>query len=113
MGEAKRRREALTDYERTMQALARKMTDDGRLVEAGWVGLRAAWVSPEASDLQVAEMRKAFMAGAQHLFTSIMHILDEDREPTAADLARMSAIDRELTEFGQTLLADLPVEGRG
>jgi hypothetical protein len=44
-------------------------------------------------------MRGAFFAGAQHLFASIMVIMDPGAEPTAADLARMSQIHEELERF--------------
>lgn len=113
MGEAKRKREQMTEYERAMTDLGRKLADDGRLIEAGWVGLRKGWVPEDAPPEQLADMRKAFMAGAQHLFTSIMNVMDEDREPTEADLRRMDLIHRELEEFGTTLVIDLPVEGNG
>jgi hypothetical protein len=42
------------------------------------------------------ELQLAFMAGADHLFSSIMNILDADAEPTDADLRRMDQIHREL-----------------
>jgi len=113
MGEAKRREAAMTPFEREMTALGRKLADDGKLIEAGWIGLRKVWLPPDATPEQVRDLRKAFMAGANHLFASIMNILDDDREPTAADLYRMDMINRELDEFGKTLAIDLPVEGHG
>lgn len=113
MGEAKKRRAAMTDYEREMTDLGRKLADDGKLIDAGWVGLRKVWLPADAPPEQVTELRKAFMAGAAHLFTSIMNVLDDDREPTEADLRRMDQIDKELEAFGKTLAIDLPVEGHG
>jgi hypothetical protein len=47
------------------------------------------------------------MAGAQHLFASIMGILDPGREPTARDMARMSMIANELDAFTQEMKARL------
>jgi hypothetical protein len=44
-------------------------------------------------------MHYAFMAGAQHLFSSIMTILDPEAEPTERDLKRMDLIDQELEAF--------------
>lgn len=79
--------------------LQRRLTDKGLLIEAGWIGLRIACIPPDASELQLDEMRGAFFAGAQHLFSSMMSILDEDREPTENDLRRMDLIDKELRAF--------------
>jgi hypothetical protein len=79
--------------------LSRKLTDEGKLIEAGWISLRIAAMPPNAPDIQLSEMRTAFFAGAQHLFGSIMSIMDEDREPTEDDLGRMDLIDAELHQF--------------
>ena len=98
MGEAKRREAMRSELEK----LTRSLTDKGLLVEAGFVGLRAAAMSPDAPQIQVDEMRMAFMAGAQHLFASIMTILDPGEEPTNADLRRMDLIDKELRAFGES-----------
>lgn len=95
-----------------LEALSRKLADDGKLIEAGWVALRLKAMAPDAPPIQVREMRMAFMAGAQHLFASIMTILDPGDEPSEADLARMSLISNELETFGNELVAWLPTEGR-
>lgn len=79
--------------------LSRALTDQGKLIEAGWIGLRLAAIPTDAPEIQLQEMRNAFFAGAQHLFSSIMTIMDEDREPTEADLERMSLISNELDVF--------------
>src|ERR1700687_2995633 len=85
--------------------LTRELVDKGKLIEAGWVGLRLMSVPPEASDTQVNEMRKAFFAGAQHLYASILGMLEPDAEPTNKDLERMGLIDAELQLFIKTLTA--------
>lgn len=82
-----------------LRRLERELVDKGKLIESGWVGLRLAAIPEEAGKLQLEEMRNAFFAGAQHLFASIMDVLDDDREPTAADLARMGLIQSELDVF--------------
>jgi hypothetical protein len=79
--------------------LGRELVDKGKLIEAGWVSLRLIAISPEADALQLNEMRMAFFAGAQHLFGSIMSIMEEDREPTENDMRRMSQISDELDLF--------------
>lgn len=84
---------------RDLERLSREMTDKGRLIEAGFLGLRLAAMDPNAPPVQIGEMRMAFFAGAQHLFASIMTILDPGEEPTERDLKRMDAISAELQEF--------------
>lgn len=86
-----------------LERLSRELTDKGKLIEAGWIGLRLAVVPADAPKVQLEEMRKAFFAGALHLFSSIMTILDEGREPSAEDLRRMGLIDTELRSFGHDL----------
>lgn len=86
-----------------LEALSRRLTDDGKLIEAGWVGLRLMAVPPNAPAVQLDEMRMAFMAGALHLFSSIMTILDPGLDETEADLRRMGQINQELEAFGEEL----------
>lgn len=76
--------------------LTKKLIDDGKLIEAGFVGLRMQAISPDAPDIQVREMRLAYLAGAQHLFFSIVSVLDSAHEPTERDMERMAKIDAEL-----------------
>jgi hypothetical protein len=82
-----------------LERLTRELTDQGKLIEAGWIGLRLAAVPDNASAIQLDEMRSAFFAGAQHLFTSIMTILEPGAEPTDVDLNRLTLINDELMEF--------------
>ena len=95
-----------------LEMLSRKMADEGKLIEAGWVGMRLACIPGDAPAVQLAEMRFAFMAGAQHLFTSMLTILDPDDEPSEADMRKMELIDAELQAFGKELEARLPTGGR-
>jgi hypothetical protein len=96
-----------------LERFSRELTDKGKLIEAGWIGLRLAAVPPDASAVQLDEMRTAFFAGAQHLFSSIMTILEPDAEPTDKDLERLDLIDRELQSFIQRFeLRHFPAEGR-
>lgn len=106
MGESKRRADAATPYERAMQELTRKLVDDGKLIEAGWVSLRKVFLPPNTPDHQVNDMRKAFMAGAQHAWSSLLTMLEEGEDPTTADLSRMGKIQAELDAFGAELARD-------
>lgn len=94
-----------------LERLSKELTDQGKLIEAGFVGLRLAAIPDDAPDTQVTEMRNAFFAGAQHLYASLMTILDPGDEPTEADLNRMSLIADELSAFGDQLIKDLPTGG--
>lgn len=94
-----------------LNTMAREFTDKGKLIEVGWIGLRLAAIPIDAPQLQIDEMRNAFFAGAQHLFGSIMGILDPGAEPTDADLNRLTLIDKELRDFLRTFELNIRTEG--
>lgn len=79
--------------------LAKVATDKGRLIEIGWISMLLYVIPKDAPETQVSEMHKAFFMGAQHLYASIMGILDPGAEPTEKDLQRMSLIHEELETF--------------
>jgi hypothetical protein len=82
-----------------LERLTRELTDSGKLIEVGWVGLRIACDLIDAPADQLREMRMAFFAGAQHLFGSIMSVLEPGEEPTDKDMQRMDLIHKELDAF--------------
>lgn len=91
-----------------VDALTKRLTDEGRIIEAGWAAYRGLVMSPTSPPLQVTETRKAFYAGAQHLFGSIMTVMgDGDTEPTPEDLHRVTQINDELEGFKGELLAEI------
>jgi hypothetical protein len=79
--------------------IGKEWTDKGKLIEGGFQAMRIIAMDPDAPPDQVREMRMAFFGGAQHLFGTIMSILDPGNEPTDADMRRMDLIDKELKEF--------------
>lgn len=96
-----------------LEKLTRALTDAGKIIEAGWVSLKLSAIDPSAPPDQLSEMRIAFFAGAQHLFGSIMTMLDPGDEPSDKDLRRMDLIDRELKEFiKQFAHRHIPTKGR-
>lgn len=95
-----------------LQELHRKFADSGKLIEAGWISLRIAAIPLDAPQVQIDEMRNAFMAGAQHVFASIMQFLDPGEDPTDADMRRMDLIAAELELFGKELQGRLRKPGR-
>jgi len=100
MGEAKRRAAMSRDeFHKLMDDITKKLTDERKVIAAGFVGFSKAAIPDDAPDIQRREMCIAFFAGADHLFCSMMSILDPGTEPTDADLARMDAIHQELERF--------------
>jgi N-acetylmuramic acid 6-phosphate (MurNAc-6-P) etherase len=113
MGEAKRRKSQREMIDEAAATFARQLADEGRLIEVGWAAFRRFAVSKDAPELQVSEMQMAFMAGAEHLFSSITSMLDSDAETTAADLRRMDLIERELDAWRAVIEERLsPTQGR-
>jgi biotin synthase-like enzyme len=82
-----------------IEEITKRLVDDGLLIEAGWVGMKMMSISDNAPKIQIDEMRMAFFAGAQHLWGSIMTVLEPDAEPTENDLKRMDLIHKELEQF--------------
>lgn len=85
--------------------VTKHFVDQGLLIEAGWQTLKMLSIAPNAPQIQIDEMRNAFFAGAQHLFASIMGILDPGSEPTDADMERMDNIAKELQNFYNEFVA--------
>jgi hypothetical protein len=78
----------------------KKANEQGLLIEAGWYGyILAAYPKEFPSAEQLYQERACFFAGAQHLFSSIMNILEPGAEPTEVDLVAMDNIHKELTNF--------------
>lgn len=96
-----------------LERLTKELTDKGKLIEAGWVSMRLASYPLNAPADQLDDRRSAFFAGAQHLFSSIMTILDPGQEPTDKDCERFYLIYNELQEFIKDFeLRHLPTKGR-
>ena len=91
----------MSDQRDFVDALARRLADEGKLIEAGWVALKALVVPPTAPETQIEDMRMAYFAGAQHLFASILTILEPGAEPSDQDLERMDLINDELATFAK------------
>jgi len=93
--------------------LTKKMADEGKLIEAGFAALQVIALHG-APEHQINDMRIAYMAGAEHLFRSIIVIMDADAEPTPQDLHRLDLINAELERWRGVLAAyvDIPTSGR-
>jgi hypothetical protein len=84
--------------------ISKATADRGQLIDIGWKAYRVVMLSRHAQSAEMEDQfRYAYFSGAQHLFASIMGILDADREPTARDLDRMSTINDEMEGFAREL----------
>lgn len=81
------------------ERLCKQAADQGRLLEVGWLVMRMSVIPHDAPETQIKEMRKAYFMGADHLFASVMTLLDPGKEPTPKDLRTMDKIWKELQEF--------------
>ncbi len=92
------RREAIG---KVADKIAGHFVDRGKIIEIGF----AAMIQQSYPDWQTLptdqrdQLRTAFFAGAQHLFGSIMGMLEPGTEPTEKDLRRMDLIAHELSAF--------------
>ena len=82
----------------------------GKIIEAGWMGLKIAAINPEAGPIQLKETRMAFFAGAAHLFSSMMVGLDEGDDVTEPDVHQLNMIDAELREFIESFKKEYSVK---
>ena len=106
MGEAKRRQAmSAQQFHELIVGVTRGLAGEGKLIAAGWYGFATHAMQHDVSDAQRHDMCVAFFAGADHLFCSIMSMLDPGSEETAGDLQRMEAIHDELQQFRDLLKA--------
>lgn len=82
--------------------ISKQLNDKGLLIEAGFAGLCImCFGDKEIPKYQKDELRNFFFAGAQHLFSTMINIMDSDREPTIEDMRHMDLINDELRRFIQ------------
>jgi hypothetical protein len=97
-----------TDAERQRYAetLARDWADKGKLVEGGWRAMRQLLL-PNMDHLTKedfeAAARKIFFLGADHVFASIIGMMEPGQEPTDTDMQRMANLQEEMAAFRRTL----------
>lgn len=99
----------MVDKQKVAIELTKKYADEGKLIEAGFAAMQVLMLE-NASAAQVRDMRIAYMAGAEHLFRSIMVALDPGVEETERDVRRMDLINDELERWRALLASHL---GRG
>ncbi len=90
----------------------RNLTDQGKLIEAGWVGLRNRGGPARCSRDPARRNAQRVLCRCAASFSSIMSILDPGSEPTDKDLERMDLISKELRAFiNDYSVRNLPTEG--
>lgn len=82
-----------------VDAMVRKLADEGKVIESGWQAVRYLSLSPNTPTVQVNEMRKAFFLGAGHLLASLVTIVEDGKEPLPIDEERLTKIAQELDGF--------------
>jgi len=82
--------------------MTKSFADAGLLISAGWVGCQAALTNESTPRATVDKLRDAYFSGCQHVFNSIMGILDPGEEPTEADLNRLTLLADELEQWEKT-----------
>lgn len=95
-----------------LDRLSRELSEKGRLIEAGFT-LRIVPIADAKDPEQLEALRNAFFAGAHHLFSCMIAVLDPTSpEPTPADIAKMDAIEAELSDFIRDFATrHLPTQG--
>lgn len=91
------------EQRKKVEELAKRLTDEGRLMEVGWLVFDST-LPLSMSEARRRELRKAFYLGAQHVFASITDVLDPGKEPTERDIQRMTNITEELEAFRRSML---------
>jgi hypothetical protein len=84
------------------ERITRSLVDQGKLIEAGWQTYRLLCLHTpphEARD----DLREAFLAGAEHVFSSMITMLDPGTEETDDDMRRMDQLHAELEPVRKTL----------
>lgn len=79
--------------------VSKRFLAEGKLIEAGFAAFLAVSFQGVPDGMQRDQLRMAFFGGAQHLWGTIMNVLDPGMEPTDADLKKMDLIQREMDEF--------------
>jgi hypothetical protein len=90
----------------TGHQLTKDLVQRGLLIEAGF----ALFCMHRKIDVQevpapiLQEYQLAFYAGAEHVWSSIMNVLDEGQEPTDADMQRMDKVQNEIDNLRPRLM---------
>jgi hypothetical protein len=82
--------------------ITKTLANEGKLLEAGWQTYRLLCLKKGFHD-PADDLHEAFVAGAEHLFSSIMNMLDPGLEETDGDMQRMNNIANEIEPIRKML----------
>lgn len=102
MGREERRRQ---EIHQRVAAITKSAMDKGLIIEAGWAAFAAVIYPRGMSQTQHDQLRDAFFAGAQHLFSSLMTAMDSGDDASPQDITRLALIDNELNSYMQEVKA--------
>jgi len=86
-------------------AVVNRLTDEGKIIDAGWISYRIACISPAASATQLIESEMNFKAGAAHMWAVIAIITPDGDTPMDEEtqMNRMIKISNELEAFSKIM----------
>jgi hypothetical protein len=86
-----------------LDALSRRLADEGKLIQAGWTALRAVAPLTNKPAAEIDMLRLAYLAGAQHTFASMFSFLYPGSDATPTDMRRMELIANEMEAIRREL----------
>lgn len=92
--------------EAQLQELVKNLAGAGKLVQAGWVACAMMYIDRSTPSKVEEKVRNAYFAGAEHVFKSIIAMLDPGDEITEADLNRMTLLHNEIEEWATLIRAE-------
>lgn len=96
MSDAAKRRELA-------QTIARRLADEGKLIEAGWQLYRLMAIPDVRVISELDRYKDVWDAASQHLFSCIFDIMESGEEETPNDMRRMDNIQAEVDAINRRM----------
>lgn len=80
---------------RLAERITKQLADDGLLIQSGWQIYRMMMLKLQPHQ-DADDLREAFLAGCEYVWSCMMNMLDPGTEETAADLSRMDRLHKEV-----------------
>jgi hypothetical protein len=75
-------------------------------IARAWADFRRVVIEPDAPEIQLREMRRAFSAGAVFMFNELLGMMDKGEEITNADIVKMDGIQTEIDEMRLKMIGE-------